>query len=257
MDKLKETIDRIKISDNKINDSTDYSVYIDRFKNRYIESTDNSFHMLFLKENGFTMKWGNTYEDDPTHCPFGNEIADIEITKMCRGIRDKSGNRHVCKFCYKSNTPNGSYMNFETFQKIFDLLNASKTMTQIAFGVDAEASDLLNPDIWKIFDYCIENNVTPNVTVADIDQRTAANLVKRCGAIAVSYYASINKNCCYDTIQLLLNEAKKIGRHIDINIHAMLSKETLNDIYTLIDDYSTDHRLEGIRLPSYWSRTES
>ena len=170
-----------------------YKVYIDQYGNRYIEAADGNFHLLFLKNNGWTAKWGKTFEDNPTHCPFGNEIADIEITKMCRGIRNKDGKRTVCPWCYKSNTPNGTYMDFGTFKRIFDKLNAPKTMTQIAFGVDAEASDVLNPDIWKIMDYTLSNGVTPNITVADIDEYTARNLVKRCGAIAVSMYAEQKK----------------------------------------------------------------
>ena len=126
-----------------------YKVYLDKENNRYIVADDQSFHLLFLHDTGFTAKWGKTFEDNPTHCPFGNEIADIEITKMCRGIRNKDGKRQVCPFCYKSNTPNEPYMDFETFKKIFDKLNEPMTMTQIAFGADAEASDILNPDIWK------------------------------------------------------------------------------------------------------------
>ena len=224
----------------------EYDVYIDKNGNRFIEAKDDSFHLLFLKKDGFTAKWGRTIEDDPTHCAFGNEIADIEITKACRGIRNIAGKRIVCPWCYKSNTPNGNYMNFETFKNIFDKLNVPKTMTQIAFGVDAEASDELNPDIWKIMDYCIENNVTPNITVADIDERTAKNLVKRCGAIAVSYYANINKDCCYNTVKLLIDEAKKINKQMKINIHCLISKETYDSVFDLINDCQNDERLKDM-----------
>lgn len=223
-----------------------YDVYIDNFKNRYIEAKDNSFHLVFLKGNGFTAKWGKTFSEDPTHCPFGNEIADIEITKMCRGIRNKDGKRVVCPWCYKSNTPNGSYMSFNTFKGIFDKLNQSKTMTQIAFGTDAEASDILNPDIWNIMDYCIANNVTPNITVADIDSWTAMNLVRRCGAIAVSWYQNIDKNRCLDTVKLLLDEAKAINKQININIHCLLAKETYDGVFELLDAYENDLRLKGM-----------
>lgn len=137
-------------------------------------------------------------------------------------------------------------MNFETFKNIFDKLNKSKIMTQIAFGVDAEASDILNPDIWKIMDYCIENDVTPNITVADIDEYTAENLVKRCGAIAVSFYGMIDKERCFDTVKLLLDEAKAINKQININIHCMLSKETYDSVFELIDAYQNDPRLKGM-----------
>ena len=128
--------------------------------------------------------------------------------------------------CYKSNSSNGTYMNFNTFKKIFDVLNTGKTMTQIAFGVDAEASEELNPDIWKIFEYTKNNGVTPNVTVADITPYTAEKIVSLCGACAVSAYQS-NKNCCYDSVRLLLDEAKKQGKeNFAVNIHLMISKET-------------------------------
>ena len=223
-----------------------YDVYIDKYGNRFIETCDESFHLLFFKKDGFTVKWGKTIEEDPSYCPVGNEIADIEITKMCRGIRNKDGKRIVCPWCYKSNTPNGSYMNFETFKQIFYRLEEQKTMTQIAFGVDAEASDVLNPDIWKIMDFCNQYNVTPNITVADVNEYTAKNLVKRCGAIAVSYYGMIDKNRCFDTVKLLLDEAKKIDKQMKINIHCLLSKETYDSVFELIDAYQNDSRLKGM-----------
>lgn len=223
-----------------------YDVYIDKIGNRYIESNDQTFHLLFLKWNGFTAKWGKTFDENPFYCPFGNEIADIEITKMCRGVRNKEGKKTPCPWCYKANTPNGTYMNIKKFIKLFDKLNESKTMTQIAFGVDAEASDVLNPDIWKILDYTILNGVTPNITVADIDEHTAKNLVKRCGAISVSFYGTIDKNRCYDSVKLLLDEAKKINKEMNINIHCLLSKETYDSVFELINDYQTDSRLKGM-----------
>ena len=226
--------------------NSDYKVYIDNNGNRFIESNKNDFHLFFLKSNGWTAKWGKTFQDNPSYCPFGNEIADIEITKMCRGIRNIEGKKTPCPWCYKSNTPNGSYMSFETFKTIFDKLNASKTMTQIAFGVDAEASDILNPDIWKIMDYSIANNVTPNITVADIDEYTAEHLVSRCGAIAVSYYGTIDKNRCYDSVKLLLDKAKAINKNMKINIHCLLSKETYNSTIELIEDYYKDPRLKDM-----------
>lgn len=223
-----------------------YKVYIDKNGNRYMVANDDSFHLLFLKQNGWTAKWGKTFDDDPLYCPFGNEIADIEITKMCRGIRNKDEKRTPCPWCYKSNSPNGTFMNFETFKNIFNTLNAQSTMTQIAFGVDAEASDVLNPDIWKIMDYTIQNGVTPNITVADIDEYTAKNLVKRCGAIAVSMYGLIDKNRCYDTVKLLVDEARKIEKKMKINIHCLLSKETYESVFELMNDRITDKRLEGM-----------
>jgi len=227
-----------------IKNTEKYTVYSDNNGNRYIEAADNSFHLFFKKADGFTAKWGKTIKDDPAFCQYGNEIADIEITKACNGIRDNNEIRIPCPWCYKSNSAIGNYMSFKKFKIIFDKLNEPKTMTQIAFGTDA--SLISNPDIWKIFDYTIKNNVTPNVTVADIDQTTAKKLVSKCGAIAVSYYAQINKNRCYDSVKFLVDQNKKQNKSISVNIHALLADETYDDILNLIDDYSRDSRLSGM-----------
>ena len=229
-------------------DNEKYSVYINEEGDRYIEAKDQSFHMIFRKSDGFTAKWGKTFEEDPAYNPFGNEIADIEITKRCKGIRksDDENSRTPCPWCYKSNTGVGDYMSFETFKKLFDVLNEAKTMTQIAFGTDASLDENANPDYWKIFEYAKENGVTPNVTVADISEETAKKMVKTFGACAVSYYPLINKNRCYDSVEKLIRNSKEIGRKMAINIHCLLANETYDGVMELLDDMKSDKRLEGL-----------
>ena len=235
-------------------DFDQYVVLVSDNGNRAVKAKDGSFNMMFRKSDGLTAKWGRTMDDDPTHCPWGNEIADIEITTACRGIRgiDKTTgktsvndcDRRVCDFCYKSNQPNGSHMPFDTFKAVFDKMNQPKTMTQIALGVDAECRT--NPDVWRIMDYCNENDVTPNVTVADIDHGTAENIVKRCGACAVSCYER-NKNCCYDSIKLLTDEAKRQGRDsFKVNMHLLVSHETEKFVFEVLNDRLNDERLKGM-----------
>ena len=137
-----------------------------------------NYHYVFDKTNGYFARWGQIEADDPVWSPFGPEIADIEISTICSGV-----NSNVCKYCYKSNSPDGKWMSFDTFRILFNKL--PKTITQIAFGIgDIEA----NPDIWMIFDYCRSRGVIPNVTVngEGISNRIAAYLVSHCGAVAVS-----------------------------------------------------------------------
>ncbi len=92
-------------------DFNQYEVAVSENGDRAVKAKDNTFHMLFRKSDGYTVKWGLKQEDDPTHCPWGNEIADIEITTACSGIRDKDGNRAPCAFCAPAGTliqtPNG------------------------------------------------------------------------------------------------------------------------------------------------------
>ena len=153
--------------------------------------------------------------------------------------------------CYKANTPSGSYMSLDTFKTIFDKMNQPRTMTQIAFGVDAECKT--NPDIWKIMDYALENGVVPNVTVADIDKDTAKNIVSRCGACAVSCYER-DKNRCYDSIAMLTAEARTQGRpEFKVNMHLLVSHQTEQFVFEVLDDILHDGRLAGLNAVVFLS----
>lgn len=207
---------------------------------------DDSYHQIFDRNTGFTVKYGKTLEEDPLFNPFGPEIADIEVTTKCSGIRlPGNKSRSICPFCYHSNTPEGNNMSFDTFKQLFDKITQNKTLTQIAFGADASLTS--NPDIWEMFDYCIAHDVTPNVTVADIDKEVAERLVHVCGAVAVSWYPLMNEDCCFDSIKLLVDEANKQNkRYFKVNMHVLLSDEMLPHIYQLVETLKTEERLKGL-----------
>ncbi len=197
-----------------------------------------NYNYTFDKINGDFKRWGKTYEDDPQFSPVFAEIADIEITTSCAGALTRINGKEIrkpCAFCYKSNTPNGYNMSFETFKKIID--KTPKLLTQIAFGVDSTATS--NPDLWKMAAYCREIGVIPNVTVADVSDEIADKLSEVMGAVAVSLYD--DKNVCYDTVQRLVARGMK-----QINIHAMISHETYDRTIQAINDMTTDPRLKGM-----------
>jgi hypothetical protein len=196
---------------------------------KIFSSTD--YNYVFDKKTGYFARWGKTKEEDPQWSKYGPEIADIEISTTCKGV-DGIG---PCKFCYKANTPNGTYMTLETFKKVFYKFN--RTLTQIAFGIGDIDS---NPDMWDIFDFCILNGITPNLTIngEGITDEIANKLVQRCGAIAVSFY---DENKTLDTIKKLTD----LGL-TQCNIHFMLSKETYDIAMSLLDKVKTDSRLEKL-----------
>lgn len=195
-------------------------IIIDNNKTKTVVSPD--YNYIFNKGTGFFARWGKTKKDDPQVAP-APEIADIEITTKCNG---------GCKHCYKSNTRNGTNMSFKTFKELFDKL--PKTITQIAFGADADLT--MNPDIWDIMLYTRDNGVIPNITIAKADDDTADKLAGICGAVAVSRYD--NKDQCYDTVKRLTDRGMD-----QVNIHQLVSKETfINCMYT-INDYHVDGRL--------------
>ena len=201
----------------------------------------NDFNYFFNRKTGWTATWGKTKDDNPDIAPFPM-ILDMEITTKCYGIgtrfgrnKDSKLNSNPCSFCYKSNINVGKHMPFEIAKTIIDKL--PKELTQIAFGVDA--SLVGNPDWEKIFHYAREKDFIPNVTVADIDDKTAKKLANVVGATAVSYYG--NKDICYDSIDALAKAGLKY-----INIHCMISKETVKNAYDLIEDIGNDERLSKL-----------
>jgi hypothetical protein len=191
------------------------------------------YNFIFNKTNGNFARWGNTLEDDPQVAPM-NEILDCEITTICHGVPNKDGVKIPCEFCYKSNTPKGKNMSFETFKGIIDKMPWT---LQVAFGADSECTS--NPDIWKMMAYCRKKDIVPNITVANISDETADELTKYCGAVAVSRY--FNKDICYDSVKKLTDRGMK-----QINIHALVSNETYDLVMETLKDKLTDKRLEKL-----------
>lgn len=190
----------------------------------------NDYNYIFDKITGDFKRWGKTYEDDPSFSPIGGEILDIEITTICRGISGK-----LCPFCYKSNTPNGKNMSFDTFKKIIDKMG--KQLTQVAFGADSEATS--NPDLWRMADYCRSVGVIPNLTVANVSDDVADKLVAVMGAVAVSRYS--DKNVCYDSIKRLTDRGLK-----QVNMHFMICQESYESCLETLNDIKSDFRLSKL-----------
>jgi MoaA/NifB/PqqE/SkfB family radical SAM enzyme len=188
------------------------------------------YNYNFDPKTGLFIRWGHTYDEDPFMSPYGPEIADIEISTVCSGIRGKP-----CKYCYKSNTSVGQNMSLETFKKVFH--NLPKNIMQIAFGIgDVDG----NPDMLKIFEYCRAHSVVPNVTING-DRLTTVivhRLVNVCGAIAVSNH---DKDVCYNAVKTLTDAGME-----QVNIHQVVSKETINDCYEVIYDATVDPRLKKL-----------
>lgn len=193
----------------------------------------SSYHYLFDKKNGEFWRWGETTKDDPDYSPVSAEILDLEVTTSCKGI-----NGTICPFCYKANTPSGKNMSFDTFKTIFH--NMTRNLTQIAFGADSQA--ISNPDLFKMMEYCRDNSyqeIIPNITVAQISDKTADILSKVCGAVAVSRYS--DKDVCYDSVEKLTKNGMD-----QVNIHQMISSETYSQALNTVYDRETDSRLEKL-----------
>lgn len=202
----------------------DNAILVEDAKVKILKSPN--YNYLFDKSNGFFARWGKTQEDDGDFALGLPEIADIEISTICSGVGKP------CKFCYKSNTAKGENMNLETFSKVFKKL--PPTITQVAFGIgDIDG----NPDLWNIMAFCRDNGVVPNVTINGARMTTEYfdNLAKYCGAVAVSVY---DKELTYNAIKELTDRGMR-----QINIHFMISEETIDKAYEVMNDIQNDPRL--------------
>jgi len=187
------------------------------------------YNYVFNKVNGFFARWGKTKDHDPDFAP-SPEILDLEITSKCNGPDGK-----LCSYCYKANTPNGHNMTLAEFQNILDKM--PRTLTQIAFGVDAQAT--ANPDLFSMMEYSRSKGVIPNLTVADVADTEAKEIARLAGAVSVSIHH--DKEIAYDTIDRLVNNGMK-----QVNIHYVLHKGTLNRVNEILEDIKTDTRLQGL-----------
>jgi MoaA/NifB/PqqE/SkfB family radical SAM enzyme len=191
------------------------------------------YNYKFNAVTGEFARWGKTLEDDPKWGML--EIFDLEVSTVCEGI-----GQGPCKHCYKSNTPKGENMSFETFKDIFNKL--PQTLTQIAFGI----GDIWScPDLLKMFDYCRNNEhnpgVVPNLTTNGygIDDQWAQTLAEHLGGVAISAYDL--KDVCYDAVERLSKAGIK-----QVNIHQLVSVQTFDKCKELIIDASTDPRLKDL-----------
>ena len=186
----------------------------------------DDFNYIFKKDTGFTALWGKDLNDAPEYCKYGPIIADIELSTICHG---------GCQFCYKSNTSKGHNMTFNEFKTIFNSL--PRTLTQIAFGIgDIDG----NPHLWKIMEYCRDNEIIPNITINGyrMTPRYYDLLSKLCGAVAVSFY---NMESCFNSVFELSKRGLK-----QVNIHAMLSKETFGNCLAAMASKQSDDKLAGL-----------
>lgn len=140
--------------------------------------------------------------------------------------------------CYKNNTnQEATNMTLDTFKLIINKI--PKTLTQVAFGITGIQT---NPDFIPMMEYCREIGIVPNFTLSGVDltDEIAERVSKISGALAVSAYKS-DKNVCYNTVHKFTSLGMK-----QVNIHLMVSQETLDFVYEVLDDRMNDPRLKDM-----------
>lgn len=194
---------------------------------RSIRSKDYNYD--FNTVTGFFARWGATKEEDPIVAP-SPEILDLEVSYGGKCL----GN---CAFCYKGNGGDQPVVNMtlDQFKIIFSKM--PKTLTQIAFGIMNIST---NPDFFSMMEYSRQHGVIPNYTCHgfDVTPEIAKRTSELCGAVAVSVYSS---EASYNAIKMFTDAGMK-----QVNIHFMLSEETYDKAFTILNDKLNDPRLANM-----------
>lgn len=211
----------------------------DNFKLTFCE--DHSYNCFFSKTTGLNIRFGKEVEEDVEYCELGPEILDLEVS--VNGCVPVPGSTN-CKYCYKNNTnAKPTNMSFETFKKIVDSFPIN--LSQIAFGITGLKT---NPYLPKMFSYCRDIGIIPNVTTvgADIDDKILDVLCEKCGAVAVSCYTGA-KELCYKTIKMIHDRAKeKFNRNMHVNMHIVVSKSNMDHLRDVLKDIA-EKKVDGLK----------
>jgi len=196
-------------------------VITDSPKEKIIES--KSFNHYLNKVTGFSAVWGETKNDDPDFSPFGPLIFDVEISTICS---------QKCSFCYKSNTKDGTSMSLDTWKQIISKL--PPTVGQIAFGIGGvqECKDL-QPILW----HTRKQDIVPNITIngSHLTEAWFQEFANVLGAIAISDYNRDNTLYCIDRLNYW--KQKENATLQQINIHKVLSQNSINDCWELLHSF--------------------
>ena len=141
--------------------------------------------------------------------------------------------------CYKGNGVGQPLhnMTLDEFKIIID--KVPMILTQAALGIcDVDT----NPDFFPMMEYCRSKGIIPNYTCNGF--RVTPEVVKETkrlgGAVAVSLRLE-NKDLTYDTVHAFCEEGMT-----QVNIHFVLAEETLEDAFKVVNDITSDKRLEKL-----------
>lgn len=232
---------RIQIYRREVDGVVSEWAVVDTDTHKFVINTSQlDYFQIFNKTTGFNVRMGKTFEDDPSWCPLGPEIADIEVvTGSCPKVNSEN-----CRWCYKNNTSAaGKVMTLEQFKKI--VMGFPRNLSQVALGITGVKSNPYLADMLKwLREYGIVGNLT--LTGADLDDEMTDVLCQYCGACAVSCYDKA-KDLCYNTIKKLHDTAReKFKRNMSVNMHIVIADFSMTHIMDVLNDIK-DGKVPGLK----------
>ena len=213
---------------------------VDTKSAKFVKDDAGTYYQMFNKMSGFNVRMGKDKDTDPSWCPLGPEIADIEVvTGSCPKVNSEN-----CRWCYKNNTSAaGKVMTLEQFKKV--VMGFPRNLSQVALGITGVKSNPYLADMLKwLREYGIVGNLT--LTGADLDDEMTDVLCQYCGACAVSCYDKA-KDLCYSTIKKLHDTAReKFKRNMSVNMHIVIADFSMTHIMDVLNDIK-DGKVPGLK----------
>lgn len=178
---------------------------------KYVSS---QYTVLFDKGTGFFLRVSENDEESFMNIETP-ELLDISITNYCE---------KECSFCYRSSNKRGKHMSFADYCRIIN--EAQKIgVLQVALG---GGNPNQHPDFIRILEYTRCHSIIPSYTTngQGMSDEIYEATKRFCGALAVSWYSPYN-----DAIEAI-NRCIEYG--IKINIHFLLSRETISEAINLL-----------------------
>lgn len=183
---------------------------------RIQQCKESGYVQCFDMETGKFIRHGFE-EKEPFWNLTGPELLDISITNYCE---------RACDFCYRSSNQHGKFLAIIDYKSILQQAKALGTL-QIALG---GGNPNQHPEFVKILELTRKYGIIPSYTTngQGMTEEIYIASKKYCGAIAVSWYSPYD-----DALEVI----KKCEQYkIKVNIHFMLSRETVNDAIRFLDE---------------------
>ncbi len=209
----------------------------------YYKDPKYNFIEFFNQENGTLMrtniiKNGVETAEEPNMRSFP-ELIDIGIMGTCHaglsGICAKAGID-----CYQNATSRQrNNMPVEKYEAIIS--QCRNKSFQVALGGAGDPNKHENFE--QILKITRDNNIVPNLTTSgyNISEHEIKLIKTYCGAVAVSFYSTLNKNGRETNLNTLSTIQKFVDSNCITNIHYVVSKQNIDEVI---------YRLEKNLFPS-------
>lgn len=180
----------------------------------YIDS--NGYYALFDSDKGISFRGGINGEN-PFWKESGPELLDISITNYCE---------RECSFCYRKSNINGMHMDLSLYRRIIG--EAKKLgVFQVALG---GGNPNQHPDFIDILRITKEIGIVPSYTTNGMGMTDSIFKATKmyAGAVAVSWYKP------YDIPIRVINKCYEY--EIPVNIHFILSDDSIDEAYLLLEE---------------------